>query len=489
MKQLCKKSLVGLLLLLVLPATLLAQTDLRLIEASKQQDVATFRSLLDLGVDVNATEADGATAMHWAVHRDNAEMVGALLKAGADPSANNRYGVAPLSLAAQNGNASTLQLLLEAGADPNTAMGDNETALLTAARTGVAAAVAVLIEHGADVNASESWRGQTALMWAAAEGNLEAALVLLENGAEVSARSLAGFSPLLFAAREGRVQLLQPLLQAGATVDETLPSREAERNESGMSDAAQTGMTPMLMAAGSAHYEAAALLLDAGADPNQAPLGWTALHQVSWVRKAGQAGSNNPAPEGSGNMGSLEFARKLVAHGADVNALVSVRPPVGVSTLNMKGGTPFLLAARTADAELMRLLVELGADPLLPNEDMSTPLMVAAGLGTAAPGEDPGTELEVLEAVQLALELGNDINAVDGNGETAMHGAAYKHVPRVVQYLADNGAEISVWYQENENSWTPLTIAQGVYRGMSVVSSRETEIALQKLLDASVGSQ
>lgn len=486
MKSLPQHFLLTLFVLMALPTALIAQTDMRLIEASKQQDEAAFRSLLDLGVDTNATEADGATALHWAVYRDNADMVSALLQAGADPSANNRYGVAPLSLAAQNGNARILELLLDAGADPDTAMGDDETALMTAARTGVATAVRVLLERGADVNARESWRGQTALMWAAAEGNLDAATALLEHGADVSARSNAGFTPLLFAAREGRVELLRPLLRAGAQVDEALPTREAERNESGMSDAAQTGMTPMLLAAGSAHYAAAAVLLDEGADPNQAPLGWTALHQVSWVRKAGQAGSNNPAPEGSGNMGSLEFARKLVEHGADVNALVTERPPVGVSDLNMKGGTPFLLAARTADADFMRLLVELGADPLLPNENNSTPLMVAAGLGTAAPGEDPGTELEVLEAVKLALELGNDINAVDMKGETAMHGAAYKHVPQVVQYLADNGAEISIWYQENENGWTPLNITQGIHRGMSIVSSRETEAALQKLLDASV---
>ena len=418
-------------LALPLPAAVFAQTDLRLIEASKTQDAAAFRSLLDLGIDANTAAADGATALHWAVHRNNADMVSALLQAGADPSANNRYGVGPLSLAAQNGNADILQLLLDAGADPDTSMGDNETALMTAARTGVAAAVTVLLERGATVDSRESWRGQTALMWAAAEGNLEAALQLIEHGADVGARSTAGFTPLLFAAREGRVELLQPLLRAGASVDESLPSRAAESNESGMSDAAQTGMTPMLLAAANAHYAAAAVLLDEGAAANQAPLGWTALHQISWVRKAGQAGSNNPAPDGSGNMGSLEFARKLVAHGADVNALATERPPVGVSSLIMK-------------------------------------------------------ELEVLEAVQLALELGNDINAVDGHGETAMHGAAYKHVPSVVQYLADNGAEISVWYQENEYGWTPLTITQGIHRGMSIVSSRETEAALQKLLDASV---
>ena len=150
-------------------------------------------------------------------------------------------------------------------------------------------------------------------------------------------------------------------------------------------------MTPLLLAIGSAHFETAALLLDRGANPNVAPLGWAPIHQISWIRKAGQAGSNNPAPQGSGVIGSLEFTRKLIATGADINAQVTRRPPVGVSDLNMRGATAFLLAARTADADLMKLLVEFGADPTIPNDDDSTPLMVAAGLGTGAPGEDPGT--------------------------------------------------------------------------------------------------
>ena len=155
-------------------------------------------------------------------------------------------------------------------------------------------------------------------------------------------------------------------------------------------------------------------------------------------------------------MDSLEFVRRLVAKGATLNARVTKRPGMGVTTLNSIGATPFLLAARTADAELMRLLAELGADPLLPNEDGTTPLMVAAGIGTQSPGEDPGTEPEVLEAVSVALALGNDLNAVDKNGETVMHGAAYKHVPTVVQFLAEKGARIDVWNQQNKKGWTPL---------------------------------
>jgi ankyrin repeat protein len=483
MKILSIKLSTSFALLVSISVTAFAQSDIRLIDAVEKQDMPAFRAVLDQRVNVNMVEADGTTALHWAAHRNNIEMVNALLEAGADVAARNRYGVAPLSLAAVNGNADMLKLLLDAGADPSTSLAENETVLMTASRTGVVEAVQLLLEYGADVNAKESWRGQTALMWAAGEGNLEVAQILLDHGAEVQARSDRGFTPLLFASREGHVELIRPLLRAGAKVDETLPARESVRAESGESAGAKTGITPLLLASGSAHFELAALLLEEGADPNQSPLGWTALHQLSWVRKAGQAGSNNPAPEGSGSLGSLEFARKLVEHGAELNARVTERPPAGVTDLNMKGGTPFLLAARTADVELMSLLAELGADPLMPNENYSTPLMVAAGLGTAAPGEDPGTELEVLEAVKLALVLGGDINAVNDHGETAMHGAAYKHVPQVVQLLADSGAEISIWYQENEQGWTPLTITQGVHRGMSIVSSLETEVAIQKLLN------
>ena len=104
----------------------------------------------------------------------------------------------------------------------------------------------------------------------------------------------------------------------------------------------------------------------------------------------------------------------------------------------------------------MRALAALGADPLMPNADNATPLIVAAGLGTRSPGEDAGTESEVVEAVQVALDLGNDMNAVDNNGETAMHGAAYKNLPAVVQFLADKGAKIEVWNRKNKYGWTPL---------------------------------
>lgn len=181
-------------------------------------------------------------------------------------------------------------------------------------------------------------------------------------------------------------------------------------------------------------------------------------------------------------MDSLQFVRKLAAQGADLNARVTAKPPVGVTRLNMIGATPFLLAARTADADYMRTLAELGADPTLTNADGSTALMIAAGLGTAAPGEDPGTEAEVLEAVKVALALGGDLNAVDRNGETAMHGATSKHGPSVVRFLADAGAKIEVWNQKNKDGHTPLDITLGVIRGMNIVSSPPTELAVREVM-------
>ena len=462
---------------------LFAQSQNTIIEAVKKNDLSSLRILLDSGENVNAVDPDGSIALHWAVHNDSLEIVQLLLSAGSDVNAKNRYGVAPLSLAANNGSASMVKSLLDRGAFANTVMAEDESVLMTAARAGVEEVVNLLISAGANVNARESWRGQTALMWAAAEGNLEVLELLVSEGADVSARSDKGFTPLLFAAREGETSVVHSLFKNGASVSEALPSREAVVTENGMSSAAQTGMTPLLLAIGSAHFETAALLLELGADPNAAPLGWAPIHQITWIRKAGQAGSNNPAPQGSGKLGSLEFTRKLVESGADINAKVTKRPPVGVSDLNMRGGTDFLLAARTADIDLMRLLVDLGADPHETNDDLSTPLMVAAGLGTGAPGEDPGTEEEVLEAVKYALSLGEDINAVDVMGNTAMHGAAYKHLPSVVAYLNEQGAEISIWNQENEVGHTPLLIAEGIHRGMNIVSSSVTEVAIREILE------
>jgi len=439
----------------------------------------------------NAVEADGTTPLHRAVHRNDVKAAEALIKSGADVNAVNRYGVPPLSLAATNGNAAVLELLLKAGADPNATQSEGETALMTAARTGVPASVKTLLAHGADVNAKETWRGQTALMWAAAEGHAETISLLLEAGAQVNARSNTGWTAILFAAREGQIPAVKALLAGGASADDALIARPGRGRGAGAAGAGgagaaaqrppSKGSSALVLAVGSGHFELAAALLDAGADPNASAQGWTALHHLTWIRKPG-TGSNDPAPYGSGNMDSLTLVRKLKAHGADVNARVTRRPNVGVTALNFIGATPFFMAARGGDTELMRLLVELGADPLLPNEDGTTPLMVAAGVGTHSPGEDAGTPVEALEAVKLALELGGDVNTVDKNGNTAMHGAAFKQLPDVVALLASKGADVSIWNSKNVSGWTPLRIAVGVHRGMNLRFHVPTADALRALM-------
>jgi ankyrin repeat protein len=182
-------------------------------------------------------------------------------------------------------------------------------------------------------------------------------------------------------------------------------------------------------------------------------------------------------------MTSLEFLKTMVKHGANLNLRMTRRMNFGLTALNTLGATPFLLAARSADAELMRALAALGADPLIPTADGATPLIASAGLGTRSPGEDAGTESEVLEAVQVALELGNDINAVDKNGETVMHGAAYKNLPAVVEFLAAKGAKPEIWNRKNKQGWTPLTIAEG-HRFGNFKPSAVTVAAFHRVMTA-----
>ena len=431
-------------------------------DAAEEMDKAALRTLLAKHADVNAAQVDGMSALHWAVFRDDTDAVRLLLDAGANVKAANRYGVTPLSLACTNGNAPVIEMLLKAGADPNTVLPGGETALMTASRTGRAEAVKVLIAHDASVNAREPKSGQTALMWAAAEGNVEAIQALLKAGANLHERLDSGYTPLLFAVREGRLNAARALLDAGADVNETVEPHKATGPSRPASGAGwpRAGESALLLAAANAHFQLAAFLLDRGADPNAAASGYTALHVVTVIRKPG-LGDNDPAPEGSGNMTSLEFVKKMVEKGANVNARMTKAVKLGLTALNTMGATPYFMAAKCADAELMRLLVKLGADPSITNADNSTALMAAAGLGTRSPGEDAGTEDEVVEALQVALDLGADINAVDKNGETAMHSAAYKNSPKAVLFLASKGAKREIWDRKNKEGWTPLTIAEG----------------------------
>jgi ankyrin repeat protein len=242
------------------------------------------------------------------------------------------------------------------------------------------------------------------------------------------------------------------------------------------------GTSPLMLAVENGHFELAVSLLDAGADPNDQRSGFTPLHALSWVRKPnrGDDPDGDPPPNGSGKLGSLQFVRQLVQHGADPNTRL-VTGKSGRGILSRKGATPFLLAAATADVSYMKLLVELGANPKIPNAEGATALMAAAGLGCLAPTEEAGTEPEALEAVQYCLSLGAEINAVADNGETAMHGAAYKSFPQVVQLLADKGAKPEIWNQTNKWGWTPLRIAEG-YRVGNFKPSFETIEALHKVM-------
>lgn len=470
---------VGIALLLSAVCLIAASSD-ALAEAARAKDSMSLRALLERGVDVNAPQADGMTALHWAAYQDDLKTVELLLHAGADVKAANRYGVTPLSLACTNGNGAMVAMLIEAGADPNTALPGGETALMTAARTGKAEAVKALLARGADVNAKEAGRSQTALMWAVAEGHSGVVETLIESGADFRTPLDSGFTPLLFAAREGRIGVAQALLKAGADPNETIQSEKSPRG-----GRPRNGVSALLLAVSNAHFELAALLLDAGADPNADLTGYTVLHAIASVRKPG-IGDNDPAPPGSGNMTSIELVKKLAAAGANLNARMTKNVNLGNTILNKLGATPFFLAAQSADAELMRALAELGADPLLTNEDNSTPLMAATGLGTRSPGEDAGAEEEVLEAVQAALDLGADINAVDKHGETAMHGAAYKNLPKVVEFLAGKGARIDIWNQKNEYGWTPLTIAEGTRFGNFKPSPPTIAAILQVMAAAGV---
>jgi ankyrin repeat protein len=443
-----------------------AKADLPLIDAVRRGDLAAVRALLESDAartGVDAPAADGSTALHWAVHEQRLVLVELLLDAGADVTLANRHGVSAAWLAAENGDAVVLERLLDAGADSNTAMPGGETLLMTAARTGDPDAVRLLVARGADPNASESLRGQTALMWAAARNNAAAIHVLAEVGADVHARTdnpspvagrtfastpATGFTPLLFAVRGGHLDAARVLLDAGADVNDTVSD----------------GQSALVVAAANANWEMAAYLLDRGADPTHAAAGWNALHQAVRTRRM-NIGFGTPGPFAAGTLDSLDLIRKLLSHGVDVNARMTRN---GMrdgqrNRLNRLGATAFLLAAKVTDVDVMRVLIEAGADTSMPTADGTTPLMVAAGLAIWNPGEDGGSlsgqEDEVLEAVTICVETGNDVRAANYRDETALHGAGFRGANNVVDYLVEQGADLDA---RTVDGWSPLAIARGL---------------------------
>lgn len=465
-------------------ATLANAAEATLAAAVQRMDRAAVQKLIDARADVNATQPDGTTALHWAAYHDDLDLATRLLAKGANVRAANRYGVTPLSLACTNGNAAMIERFVDAGADANASLPGGETMLMTAARTGKVTAVRALIARGADVHAKEPRRGQTALMWATADGHVEVIEELIKAGADFRTPLDSGYTPLLFAVRQGHIGASKALLKAGADVNEVVKVARTPKLPEG-ERGIRSGMTPLHLAVANGHFELASELLDAGADPNSDLMGYSILHMVVYVRQPG-IGDNDPGPEGSGNMTSLEFVKKAVAKGAKVDATMTRRVNLTNTRWREQGSTPYLLAAVTADAELMKTFVALGADPLAKNDEGSTALMAAAGIGTRSPGEDAGTEEEVIEAMQVALDLGVDINAVDNHGETAMHGAAYKNLPLAVKFLASKGARIDIWNRRNEFGWTPLTIARGYRFGNFKPSPVTVEAVQQVMLSAGI---
>ena len=495
---------VGCLLLLSMAVTVGAES--RLVDAVQEGDREAVRSLLQEHVDVNVSRADGATALAWAVHRDDLEMVELLIDAGADVNAANLYGVTPLSLACTNRNGEIVEKLLKAGADPNSAQATGETPLMTCSRAGSAQGVRSLGARGADPNATTVERGQTALMWAAAEGHSQIVQILVEQGANLQARSnrlpvyaprvpistqvnprggpvhmgfreriyfpkfKGGFTALMFATQEGSVESIRILLAAGAEVDEgTL--------EEG---------TPLVLASANGREKAALLLLEKGAEPDATDCyGMTALHWALQEGVVALAGGHTETDPFWVHPNMTELVKALLSRGADSNARIKrdfmpyhlhrfargipQRPP----QMSQVGTNPFLLATAAADVVAMRLLLEGGADPNLATLDGATPLMVAAGMGVelGVSGKEGVTEAvrkKALAAVQLAWQLGNDVNAEGPDGRRAVHGAALYGLTEVIQFLAEKGADL-----EAQDMWgqTAMSIAMAdpdgfVYRNL-----------------------
>lgn len=439
-----------------------AAPETAFVDAAKRGDVAAVRALLKKGQKVNVAGTDGTTALHWAAHRKDATLMEVLLRAGADVKAANRYGATPLSLAAAHGHAAVIERLLKAGADPNTASAAGETVLMTVARTGSVAAIDLLVARGADVNAREATRGQTALMWAAAEGHADAVSTLLKAGAELNARSKAPagaamtmgdstyrrsvaridvFTPFMFAVRAGRIGAARVLVAAGADPNETLPD----------------GTSALVVAIHNAQYDMASFLLDRGADPNAAKQGWTPVHQL--IRTRNLNIGFFPHPEALSQTTGIELAKTLIAKGADVNARMTRGITDGYRNFwNQRGVTPFLLAAKGADLEMLKVLAASGADPHLANASGTTPLMAASGVEMFNPNEDSGTNEEAVEAVKFILTLDADVNKANSQGEAPLHGAAWRGANEIIRLLVDKGARLDA---KSKVGSTPLMIANG----------------------------
>jgi ankyrin repeat protein len=456
-------------------------------DAAKRKDTAALRALVGRRVDVNAPQADGTTALHWAVHWNDAEAVALLLRAGANPAATNRYGASPLSEAATSGSAGVVKALLDAGADAKAlATPDGETVLMTAARAGNVDAVRLLLDRGADVNARERYKGQTALMWAAAERHAAVVKLLLERGADWRVRSFdretkpprlsaassispiprGGFTALLFAAREGDIETAKVMLDAGVDIDY------------GDVDNA----SPLVVAILNKQFAFAKFLIDRGADVNIVDAGGrTALYAVIDIRNEDYSALPNRPLEDP--LPSEDIVKLLLDHGAQVDVALN-RPLPGRSGMDQgdttlgAGTTPLMRAARAGDAAVMRLLLDKGANPRLTTKDGNTALMLAAGIGYRDKNTR-GSERGALESVKVSMAAGLDIRQANARGETPLHGAALRGADSIVQFLVEQGADVNA---VSKQGYTPLDVALGkTIVGQLPVPHDSTVALLQKL--------
>ena len=422
--------------------------------------------------DVNATAADGSTALLWAAHRGDVAEVRRLIGAGADVSLANHYGATAMSEAATQGETDIIAALLKAGADVNSPNAEGETALMEVTRTGRVDAARLLLAHGANVQARETWGGQTALMWAVTQNHPDMMKLLIEHGADVNARSTihdwqrkvtaegrpkdmhrGGLTPLLYATRDGCVPCTQLLLQDGADVNLPDPDK----------------VSPLEMALLNLHWDTAKLLIARGADIH----GWDEWGQtplyVAVDMNTVPASAHGDQPSTDKTQG-LEIITLLLDHGANPNAQLMVAPPLRNAVLDRNsdqmittGATALLRATRGADIPAMKLLLAHGALVDLPNVDGVTPFLAAAGAGRNMPATRGRfrTEAQAIETAKLLQAAGANVNAATQSGETALHSAGLRGWSDMVSYLAQCGVNLDA---AARSGLTPLDYAMGRYQ-------------------------
>jgi len=441
-------------------------SDSPLVEAARNQDQKAVRTLLAQKVDVNVRASDGSTALLWLAHWNDLESANLLLGAGADANAANDFKMIPLSEACTNGNAGLVRALLKSGAHPNTAVATGETPLMTCAKSGSVDAVRMLIEYGAAINAKEPEQNQTALMWAAAERHPDVVKALIDAHADLTANTKQGFTAIHFAARVGDLESVKLLLAAGVDVNILTHAEGGANRVTSQLGIAKTvgalGYTPLLVAVVRGQVDLAQYLLDHGADPNNIAAGFTPLHWASSQWESFTAnpvyGFEDPMSGIPDRQAKLRLVKVLLAHGANVNArMTKPQPSFAGGYLDATGATPVLLAASANDIEMMRILLDAGADPKILTASNASAIMAAAGLNHSI-GEDTVTEAQAMETVKLLLDLGVDPKGETTFGENALFGPGYRGWNKLLAQLIDLGVNVNA---VSKAGVTPYLAAHG----------------------------